>query len=63
MFITPSMKYRDLRRGSQYRLLDEGEDYKVLSVKGSPLYVPDYIFEQGYMEEESGNEEIETEVA
>jgi hypothetical protein len=62
MFITPSIKYYGLRRGSQYRVLAEGRDYKILSVNGKPMYIPEYIFEQGYVDEQDEYEE-QTEIA
>jgi hypothetical protein len=51
------MKYCNVLRGHQYRLLSEGRDYKEISVKGKPLFVPNYVFEGGFTEEVSIIEE------
>lgn len=56
MLVTPTMKYAGITRGIQYRLLDEGRDYKKISVMGRPMYVPSFVFDANNFEIEEEDE-------
>lgn len=56
MLITPTMNYRDVQRGMNYKLLSDGRDYQEISIKGRPTFVPNYVFDSNNFPMENDNE-------
>lgn len=57
MMVTPTMTYAGLTRGLSYKLLEEGKDYKKISIMGRPYYVPSYVFDRNNYEPEDNENE------
>lgn len=55
--VTPTMTYAGLTRGLSYKLLEEGKDYKKISIMGRPYYVPSYVFDRNNYEPEDNENE------
>lgn len=58
MFVLVTTKYSGVKVGQTYRVLDQGKDYKKISVKGKAFYAPSYVF-SGELEIEDNNETAE----
>ena len=39
------LNYGILKRGQDYRVIEEGYDWSLVAVKGKTIYVPKWVFE------------------
>ncbi len=45
MYLMASLNYGEVKEGFEYRILETGYDYYLMSVRGRALYVPKWVFE------------------